>query len=87
MESLFCDSKRGGASNGLCNEIEMNWSSGLFSPSLFRLSELHYIIASLPIDLFLLRPGDYKMRASDLNTRDMRREGRKTFDLSDFSDE
>ena len=85
MESLFCDSKRGGVSNGPANEIEMIWSIGLLSSLSF--SELHYIIASLPIDLFLPEPGDYKMRASDLNTRDMRREGRKTFDLSDSWDE
>ena len=86
MESLFCDSKRGGVSNGPSNEIEMNWSPGNWS-LILSFSELHYIIASLPIDLFLLEPGDYKMRASDLNTRDMRRERRKTFDLSDSWDE
>ena len=70
-------------------QMKLKWTGALAIGLLSSLSfsELHYIIASLPIDLFLLEPRDFKMRASDLNTRDMRREGRKTFDLSDSSDE
>ena len=59
---IVYDSKRGGVINGPGNEIEIGLSL---------LSELCYIISSLTIDVFLLKLGGYKMRASDLNTSDI----------------